>query len=73
MTTTIRIEFSTREFFTSHGRQPRGYGSWMFKFEGREVTFHSNTYAEARARCVAAVKAAAPADYVGTVVVEVMS
>lgn len=43
------IEFITTEFEMSHGRAPRGYGSWAFEIEGRAETFwHTGTYAEAR-------------------------
>lgn len=69
----MKIVFDTKSFQVAHSKQPRGYGSWMFQFEGREVTFHSSTYGEAKRKCVAAVEAVAPAGYVGCVVVEVMS
>lgn len=50
-----RYEFDTREFEISHGRPPRGRGSWAFSFRRRyqdvttEVVFAPpSTYAEAR-------------------------
>lgn len=28
----LKIMFSDREYILSHGKQPRGRGSWMFEF-----------------------------------------
>ena len=45
----IKIEFCTREFLFSHGRAPRGYGSWAFDFGAGPVFAPTGTYAEAKA------------------------
>lgn len=68
----MKIEFVTTQFIAAYGRSPRGRGMWMFSFEGRDFQ-HSGTFAEARKACVAAVRAAAPANYSATVFVEVCS
>jgi len=33
--TASRIEVETWDFEASHGRKPRGFGSWAFAFDGR--------------------------------------
>ena len=46
-----KIVFNTREFRTSHMKEPRGYGRWgfFFFFESRgEAWFTSGTFAEAK-------------------------
>ena len=47
--TSTKIEFCTREYTFSHGRAPRGYGSWAFDFGSGPVFAPTSTYAEARA------------------------
>ena len=65
----LRTEFDT----APHGRQPRGYGSWAFAFEGRgPVWAPTSTYADAKAWVKAHIRSVAPADYAGTVVVDVL-
>jgi len=47
--TTMKIEFSTRQFVRSHMREPRGRGSWAFDMGIGEIAFSpSMTYAEAK-------------------------
>lgn len=45
------VRFSTREFFRSHGKEPRGRGSWAFQVEDTtKVVFSpSMTFSEAKA------------------------
>jgi hypothetical protein len=53
-----KIEFNTRSYVMSHGREPRGYGSWAFDLGGRGVVFApASTYTAAKkwAREVAAL------------------
>lgn len=74
---TSRVEFSTTDYQMSHGRQPRGYGSWAFFFTRNapvEEAFWVNgaTYAEAKKAVRAEVARRFGADhepgtvYVGT-------
>lgn len=50
----MRVEFNTTEYQFSHGKQPRGRGSWAFAFsrnapvEEMFWTPGSTTYAEAK-------------------------
>lgn len=70
----MKIEFNTAKFVFSHGKEPKGRGSWAFAFEGLEPIFSpSMTYAEAKAWARGKVKAVAPAGYAGTVIVDVLS
>jgi len=74
-----RIEFVTSEYEFSHGRLPRGRGSWAFQlsFEmrGEYAWSPSMTFAEARRWVVAQVRARLAANPLlgglGTVFVEV--
>ena len=67
----MRIEFTDSEYKFEHGKAPRGYGWWMFSFEG--YTFeHTGTLTEAKNACKAEVKRLAPEDYVGTVSVNIL-
>lgn len=53
------IEFCTREYAFTHGRQPRGQGMWAFQFGSRSASPEfipgTLTYAEAKkaARAIA--------------------
>lgn len=68
----MTIEFSTREFRLSHSKEPRGYGSWAFQFEGREIIWApTSTYADAKKWARAEVRKVAPANYAGHVVINV--
>ena len=67
----MRIEFSTAEYKYEHGKAPKGYGYWMFEFEGYEYGAHG-TLTEAKKLCREYVKKVAPADYAGTVHVNVL-
>jgi hypothetical protein len=69
----IKIEFTTSEFEFSHGRKPKGRGSWAFEaptWEGPKF-YPSSTYAEARKAVIADVRKLAPADASATVFVNV--
>lgn len=69
----MSIIFDPMPYIRSHGRAPRGRGSWAFAFEGREPIFSpSMTLAEAKRWAAAQVRAAAPAGYDRDVVVEVL-
>lgn len=52
-----KIEFNTRSYLLSHGRQPKGYGSWAFDLGGGPVFAPASTYTQAKkwAREVAAL------------------
>ena len=69
----VRVVFDTAPFVRSHMREPKGRGSRAFAFEGREPLFSpSMTLADARKWAADQVRAAAPADFKGTVVVSVL-
>lgn len=66
----MKIEFSTWEYLKEHGKEPKGWGWWMFTFEGYlfEAT---GTLTEAKKKCREFVKAVAPKGYSETVTVNV--
>ena len=66
----MKIEFTDREYRFENGRAPKGYGFWIFRFEGYEFT-HTGTLTDAKKACRAFVKSVAPDGYVGTVMVNV--
>lgn len=66
----MKIYFSDKEYKFEHGKAPRGYGWWLFKFEGYEFS-HSGTLTEAKKKCREYVRSVAPADYSGIVRVNV--
>ncbi len=59
MTTTTTTKFTTRQFERTHGRKPKGFGSWAFQattsetaFDSEltgEIQFFTGTFTEARA------------------------
>ena len=66
----MKIEFTDTEYRFEHGKAPRGYGVWLFAFEG--YTFEARgTLTEAKKACRNHIRVIAPADYVGTVIVNV--
>lgn len=67
----MRIEFSTREYENEHGVKPRGYGFWLFEFEGYEYEA-KGTLTEAKKACKKYVKEVAPEDYTGEVYVNIL-
>lgn len=67
----MKIEFSNRTFMAEHGKAPKGYGYWLFSFEGYEFGA-SGTLATAKKACREEIKRLAPAGYSNTVYVEVM-
>lgn len=66
----MKIEFSTRDYQWTYGKQPKGRGYWFFFFEGYEFSA-SGTYAEAKKACKEYVKHVAPKGYAETVIVKV--
>ena len=66
----MKIEFMTREYQYEHEKMPKGYGYWMFEFEGYQFEARG-TLAEAKKACREEIKRLAPQDYVGTVFVNV--
>ena len=55
----MTIEFTTREYEFTHGRQPRGYGQWAFFFDGEsEPQWYTGRFSDAKksARAYAASK-----------------
>ena len=57
-----RYELKTTEYQFSHGRQPRGYGSWAFEIKGgseteAKVEWFKGTYTEAKAQAIKVAKA----------------
>lgn len=67
----MKIEFTANTYKYEHGKAPKGYGYWMFSFEGYEFGAQG-TLAEAKKKCREYIKSVAPAGYVGTVFVVVM-
>lgn len=67
----MRIEFTDREYRFENGKAPKGYGFWGFTFEGYEF-WKRGTLTEAKKACREYVKQVAPADYVGTVDVNIL-
>ena len=71
------FEFSTRQFQFSHGRVPKGRGSWAFSIReldnGRRQFFSpSMTYGEAKAWIKNQARSMIPASYTGTVTIVVL-
>lgn len=67
----MRIEFSDTEYRWENGKAPKGRGWWLFKFEGQYEFSFTGTLTEAKKACRKYVKQVAPADYVGTVRVNI--
>lgn len=68
------FEFNTRDFRFSHGKEPRGHGSWAFEIVGREtVLAPTSNYAAAKKWAIAEAKKLAPAGYAGIVHINVCS
>jgi hypothetical protein len=71
----MHLEFSISQFVRSHGRNPKGRGSWAFAVKdlGGEVIFTpSMTFAEAKVWIRNRIRPEVPCDYAGAVVVEVL-
>lgn len=69
------FEFYTRPFVLSHGRAPKGRGSWAFfvpELRGEVFFSPSMTYTEAKTWIKNRVRPEVPAEFVGTVVVHVL-
>ena len=67
----MTFDFNTSDFVLSHGKEPRGYGSWAFRVEGREMWAPTSTYAAAKRWVRDETKKIAPAGYKGDVEVYV--
>ncbi len=53
------VTTNTRPYYTSHMKEPRGYGSWAFTLgDSKDMVWFKGTYAQARKQAVAAAKAA---------------
>jgi hypothetical protein len=69
------FEFNTRQFEFSHGRAPKGRGSWAFAVRdlgGEPIFTPSMTYAEAKMWIKNHVRPQVPAEFVGTVTIHVL-
>lgn len=70
------FEFNVRSFVFSHGRAPKGRGSWAFMVPDvwrREIKFSpSMTYTEAKVWIKNQVRSHLPEDFVGSVRIEVL-
>lgn len=66
----MKIEFTDREYRFENGHAPKGYGHWLFSFEGYTY-WTQGTLSEAKRHCCEYVKKVAPADYAGTVYVNI--
>lgn len=67
----VRVEFDNSEYVFENGCCPKGFGYWVFAFEGREFSC-KGTLTEAKKACRAEIERVAPIDYVGTVKVTVL-
>ena len=56
------VEINTSEYEHAHGKAPRGYGSWAFKFCSGEVQFYQGKWSEAKK--AARIKGALVGSYV---------
>jgi hypothetical protein len=68
----IGFEFDTKAYQWTHGRHPKGYGTWAFQFQGsKPVWAPAGTYGAAKLWVKQHIRQLAPADYTGTVIVTV--
>lgn len=67
----MRIEFVDREYRWSHGKAPRGWGWWLFTFEGCHEFNTTGTLTEAKKDCKAYIRRIAPKGYNETVYVTI--
>ena len=66
----MQIIFLSREYEAEHGHSPKGYGFWVFSFEG--YTFSaSGTLTEAKKACRTHIRQTAPKGYTETVFVNI--
>jgi hypothetical protein len=69
------FDFNTNPFVRSHGRAPKGRGSWAFAVNHITNEPHfspSMTYADAKTWIKNRVRPEVPGDFVGTVVIHVL-
>lgn len=70
----MTFEFNTRDFRFSHGKEPRGFGSWAFEIEGHELVWApTSTFTDAKKWARAEAKKMAPAGFAGNVTIKVCS
>lgn len=50
----IKVDYS--QFISSHGKQPKGYGCWMFDLSHDKSVFFNGTLAECLKKAVAVAK-----------------
>lgn len=67
----MKYEFSDSEYRFENGHAPKGYGYWGFSFEGLEFWAYG-TLTEAKKACKAEIRRVAPADYIGTVFINIL-
>ena len=66
----MRIEFNNNRYRFNHGKAPRGYGWWLFTYEGQEFQ-HTGTLTEAKKACAEHIRKTMPTDRTKTVRVTV--
>ena len=66
----MKIEFHDSEYRFEHGHAPKGYGYWLFSFEGLEF-WAKGTLSEAKKQCREHIREIAPAGYSETVDVNI--
>ena len=66
----MKIEFKDSMYRFENGHAPKGYGQWLFSFEGYTY-WTSGTLTEAKRHCREYVKKVAPEGYTGTVYVNI--
>jgi hypothetical protein len=69
----IDFNFDTRDYQWTHGRAPKGFGSWAFEVPGLAgpIWAPRSNYGQAKVWIKAHVRSLAPSDFVGTVFVKV--
>jgi hypothetical protein len=68
----LTFQFDTRDYQWTHGRHPKGWGTWAFTFSGNEpVWAPASTYGAAKVWVQKHIRQLAPKDYTGTIIVTV--
>jgi hypothetical protein len=67
------FQFDTRAYQWTHGRAPKGWGTWAFQVPGLAgpIWAPASNYGEAKVWLRRHVRALAPPGFVGTIMVEV--
>lgn len=69
----VNVMFSSRNYIIAHGKAPRGTGSWLFDIEGQIYEAPCClTLTAAKQACRDEVLRRTPADFCGTVWVDIM-